>query len=385
MLLSEVTDSIITRNTITNNGEGILLAGSSNNQITRNLLANNTYAVHMINSASNNVSANRISFNVDFGIHMDDCSNNTVANNYMSHGKQGLIMNRGDNNTVTGNSIFYTREKGAHIGASTNNLVTGNTIAWSNGWGLTVSGDVGNNCIYHNNFVNNVVNNVGGGANQAYPGVKMSNTWDNGKEGNFWSNYQNNYPTAKQVEGSNVWDTAVTLNENNIDHFPLVNPLPMEYEVTLLQPTHAPVNASGVPLVFFATGPVSWLGYSVDGGANVTVNGEVNTANLPVDVYSVTVYAGVQGGVCGSATVQFQTMNNVTSTATPTPTASPVPTATTSATPETNPPQDQTPSTSSTPTTQNLLSLANLQWPILGAITVAAVIGLVAVWAKRKH
>jgi parallel beta-helix repeat protein len=234
MLLSEVTNSTITKNALTNNDQGILLAGSANNQITRNLIANNTYGIQMVNSVSNNVSANRLPFNVNFGIQMDDCSNNKVTDNYISHGKQGLVINRGDNNTITGNSIFYTKEKGVHLGESTHNLFTCNTIAWSNGFGLTITGEVGDNCLYHNNFVNN----AGNDPNQAYPGANTPNTWDNGCEGNFLSDYQNKYPTAKQVNGSGVWDTAVVMKGSNVDNFPLVNPVTMTYEVILLQPTN---------------------------------------------------------------------------------------------------------------------------------------------------
>jgi parallel beta-helix repeat protein len=339
MLLSEVTNSTITKNTVTNNDGGILMAGSSNNQITKNLLANNTYGLQMINSVSINISGNRIPFNVNFGIQMDDCSNNTIMGNYISHGKQALILNRGTSNAITGNSIFYTKEKSAHFGESTTNLVTGNTIAWSNGFALTTSGTVGNNSFYHNNFVNNAGNDL----NQARPGTETPNSWDNGKEGNFFSDYQSKYPTGKQVLGAGVWDTAVVWGGQNVDHFPLVKPVTMTYEVTLLQPTGVGSNVSGdAPLVFFATGPVSWMGYSIDGAANITVNSEVGVVKLPVGAHSITVYAGSQEGVCGSDTIQLGQPQTSTNNISPTPTLSVLPTLT-------NPPT-VSPSFSMTPT-----------------------------------
>jgi hypothetical protein len=48
------------------------------------------------------------------------------------------------------------------------------------------------------------------------------NTWDNGEEGNYWSNYLVRYPNATEANGSNVWDTPYIINKSNQDNYPLV-------------------------------------------------------------------------------------------------------------------------------------------------------------------
>jgi len=53
----------------------------------------------------------------------------------------------------------------------------------------------------------------------------LGNAWDNGEEGNYWSDYVTRYPNATEVDGSGVGDTAFYINENNQDSHPLMNPV----------------------------------------------------------------------------------------------------------------------------------------------------------------
>lgn len=308
MLLMELKDSLITRNIITNNQASILLKGSSNNKITQNLIANNTDGVYLQGANSNEISLNKITFNLNFGIHLDDDNNNTITYNYIAHSKIGYTMNRGGDNLFSGNTVIYTTEKGMHIGESVKNNITGNTFAWSKGYALTISGNVGNNQLYHNNFVNN----AGSDAHQGYPGGNTVNQWDNGYEGNFWSDYQNKYPTGKQTSTLKIWDTPVMMNSNNIDRFPLTSPVTMKYQVTILQPSSISYNSSLIPLVFFATGPVSWSGYSLDDNTNVTSSGDILLLNLNIGVHTLSVYAGNENGVCAVETIFFGIGQNTT-------------------------------------------------------------------------
>jgi len=52
------------------------------------------------------------------------------------------------------------------------------------------------------------------------------NTWDNGypSGGNYWSDYQTNYPTAAEIDGSGIWNTPYVIDSNNRDNYPLMNP-----------------------------------------------------------------------------------------------------------------------------------------------------------------
>jgi hypothetical protein len=68
------------------------------------------------------------------------------------------------------------------------------------------------NEFYHNNFINNT---------QQVSSQNLTNAWDDGSMGNYWSDYQTKYPTATPV--GNIWDTPYVIDANNTDHYPLVN------------------------------------------------------------------------------------------------------------------------------------------------------------------
>jgi parallel beta-helix repeat protein len=382
MLMVGVTDSLIIRNLITNNQAAIIMKGSSNNKIISNFIANNTDGVYLEASNLNEMSGNKITFNVNFGIHQEDSRNNHITYNYLAHCKTGFTTNRGGKNIFSGNTIIYTKEKGIHIGESVDNIVSGNNVAWSKGYALTISGTVGNNSIHHNNFVNN-----GGDPHQAYPGANTQNQWDNGHEGNFWSDYQNRYPTGKQTAALDIWDTPVAINGNNIDRFPLTKPVNMKYQVTILQPASASSNASTCPVAFFATGPVAWIGYSIDGNANVTANGEIPFINVPVGVHTVRVYAGNKGETCASETIRFESTQNSTTPATQT-TPSPAPSfqpSTPGSSSPLPPPTDIASTLSPNDGTENNLQFSKIAvWITLGAAIIATVSVATLFLVKRR-
>lgn len=71
-----------------------------------------------------------------------------------------------------------------------------------------------NNTFYHNNFINNsqpllVVGNAS---------LSLTN-WDNGVQGNFWSNYN-----GADSNGDGVGDTGYVLGGNFTDRYPLMQP-----------------------------------------------------------------------------------------------------------------------------------------------------------------
>jgi len=49
------------------------------------------------------------------------------------------------------------------------------------------------------------------------PHSQYSNAWDNGFQGNYWSNY-----TGKDNDGDGIGDTPHLIDENNQDNFPLM-------------------------------------------------------------------------------------------------------------------------------------------------------------------
>jgi hypothetical protein len=147
-----------------------------------------------------------------------------------------------------------------------------------------------NNIIIHNNFINN---QQGDGLDVSIPAMwvlhggyvsGVGNIWDDGHEGNYWSDYKTRYPDASEVPGAGIWDQAWEINENNIDHCPLISPytantlqnisapsplpsstgdpaVPLIIEVVL--PENKTYTGSSVSLSFNVNQPVSWMGYMV--------------------------------------------------------------------------------------------------------------------------
>ena len=301
MLLVEVTDSVIINNIIVNTDEAIVMKGSSNNLIKTNLVENSSKALQLEASHSNKISVNKISYSSEVAVHTDDSSDGIFSGNYIDHNKEGLTINRGHNNVISENSILYCKSTAIHLGEANNNTVTGNNIAWSTSWAIRLTGSDGNNKIYHNDFINNQ-----GLTYQVYIGGENSNSWDNGNEGNYWSDYQRMYPTAKTVEGSDLMDIPFVVNENNIDSYPLTKPVDITYKVTLLRPQNKTYYLNTLPLVFFATAPEVWMSYSLDNQQNVTTQGKAVLENLTEGTHKLTVYAGQnESGTCASETVYF--------------------------------------------------------------------------------
>ena len=54
----------------------------------------------------------------------------------------------------------------------------------------------------------------------------LINVWDNGVEGNYWSDYEDRYPNAIELNGSGIWDTPYVIDGKNQDNYPVVPEFP---------------------------------------------------------------------------------------------------------------------------------------------------------------
>jgi parallel beta-helix repeat protein len=221
-----------TRMTVENvhlNTQGVLLAWTSNSQITNNDISNNHGDGVILNYASNNqITKNKINSNGGAGIRLSYSNHNIVSGNHITKNQIGIyLILSADNNTITENNIA-DQDVGISFHTSSNNI------------------------IYHNNFVNNtkqVYDAAWEVLGQAFPGVPLpsKNTWDNGYPtgGNYWSNYADQYPDAKEREDSGIWDTSYIIDENNQDRYPLLSPVDIQQiqvpdDETPTEPTEEP-------------------------------------------------------------------------------------------------------------------------------------------------
>lgn len=249
-LVSPTQYSIISENKINNNQYGIRLSSSSNNTIYGNNITGNNYRGISIGHCSynniienniaknkvgietddkssyNNISGNNIENNGDIrslsdngGLYIEYSNNNRVDKNTIKNNSYGIFILNSANNTISENRVKNNVE-GILLFNSFSNTLYGNTIAENRiyingtvlphgGCGVKISSS-SNNTFYHNNFVENALQVYG-------VTVGSSNSWDNGVEGNFWSDYN-----GTDANEAGVGDTPCIIDEWNQDDFPLM-------------------------------------------------------------------------------------------------------------------------------------------------------------------
>jgi parallel beta-helix repeat protein len=155
-------------------------------------------------------------------------SDNLIAYNILENNGEGIRLEGSSNNIII------------------NNLLKNNTlgiICYSSG-----------NMIHHNNFVENSIHVI----------EDAPNTWDDGSEGNYWSDYD-----GSDNNGDGVGDTPRIISGNK-DNYPLMRPCDIRYVASF--------DVSN--LVVYPS--------SVKPGETVTVSATIkNTCNDP-NLYTVT-------------------------------------------------------------------------------------------------
>lgn len=237
------------------NTQGIMLAWTTNAQITKNDLSNNHGKGIILNYASNNqITQNNINSNSEAGMRISYSDDNIISGNYITKNQEGLLLYYSNNNTIKENKIA-DQDTGISLHGSSSNLIC------------------------HNNFVNNTkqVYDVGWeGVGQPFPGLPLpsENVWDNGYQtgGNYWEDYSDKYPDAKESDNSGMWDTPYMIDESNKDNYPLIEPyiinlnvpevstsLPSPEERTTEEPFLIIIIALIVVVVFFSSGFIVYL------------------------------------------------------------------------------------------------------------------------------
>ena len=247
------------------------------------------------------------------GIDLSSRSNVTVKNMEIRNFMDGIYLVPSSNNTITRNNITANTGSGIWTGGVSNNI-TGNYIANNN---IGILFHVSHDLIYNNNFINNT---------KQVEDICWSNPWlpssatilDDGypSGGNYWSDYEDRYPNATELDDSDIWDTPYVIYGNNQDNYPLMEPVVIpEFPdttpptISIVSPENKTYIAKDVPLTFTVSKSTSWIGYSLDGQANVTITGNTTLTGLPDGPHSLVVYATDTYGNTGAAeTIYFTTI-----------------------------------------------------------------------------
>jgi hypothetical protein len=76
--------------------------------------------------------------------------------------------------------------------------------------------------------------------------------------------------------------------------------------IAVLSPENKTYHTTDVPLNFTVNEPVSWMSYSLDSQANVTITGNVTLTGLSEGAHNLTVYAqDIAGNIGASETIHF--------------------------------------------------------------------------------
>ncbi len=228
VLFAYTSNSLIKNVSVTHTHDAILIHGCSNVSVSGNIANNNWHtSVRLYHSFNCSVSRNTAIDNENIGIWLEEGSPNcSISENTVKYQRWGIwVTSSSDNCSVYGNIVTNNWYSGIWIEVS-NCILKGNTISNNGlpGWGdgLRIKEYCKNTMVYHNNFINNI--------NQHLGGVGVNTTWDNGypSGGNYWSDYTgvDSYRGFYQNEtGSDgIGDTPYLIDANNRDRYPLMNP-----------------------------------------------------------------------------------------------------------------------------------------------------------------
>jgi parallel beta-helix repeat protein len=174
----------IVNNNIFSDSTGILIRKGQDIVITRNNITHSRdYSIVVEDSIGVQIRGNGVTDNLN----QIDVSNSTqivIVNNNLLNNGNGIAFTNSNNNTLAGNVIASNSLYGLYISQSDYNVI--------------------------------VRNNLQSNARNVY--VRNSTDyWDDGFEGNYWSNY-----TGVDADNDGVGDTPFVLDANNVDHHPLV-------------------------------------------------------------------------------------------------------------------------------------------------------------------
>ena len=204
---------------------------------------------------------NTTSYSEAYGILFYKARNITIQNVVITDAYYGILINNSTQCKVLNNRILKNHNSGIVFrGTSSYNIVVGNLIS-GNPTGIYIESFSEHNVFYRNNIIDNTLQfNI-------FPPTYTS--WDNGAEGNYWSDY-----TGTDINGDGVGDTD--LPHLGVEYHPLIEPwnhtrtYTVDSYQVVVRCNHTVAsfgfNDSMGQISFYITGPTDWSGF-----CNITV------------------------------------------------------------------------------------------------------------------
>ena len=270
---------------LTGNGHGILLAYTTESTIYNNQITDNYYGIGLFASSSNYITTNNITYN-ERGVQLSNASTlNSIFSNVITNSVDGIFLFSSLQNTVVLNNVT-DNNVGIGFRESSYNIIRGN------------------------HFVDNEIQ-VYDVSWENYSLTASTNTWDIGYPtgGNYWSDYTGvdvkSGQNQSQTGSDQIGDTPYIIDQHNQDNYPLM-PYGSPPAIFIDSPKNKTYTVNSVSLKFTVSETTSWIKYSLDGQANVTITGDTTLSGLSEGEHSITVYAqDTDGQTRKSETVYF--------------------------------------------------------------------------------
>lgn len=155
---------------------------------------------------NHNILSHNILRNNYFGIGTIYSENNTFAYNDIFLNDFGIVLSSGSKNEIVIGNTISSNDYGIWCEYSHDNSIIGNTILRNNQCGIRLNKS-NSSRIYDNNFDNLPL----------IPLLKSVDFFDNGFEGNHWSDYN-----GSDSNNDGIGDAPKTIDANNKDNYPLM-------------------------------------------------------------------------------------------------------------------------------------------------------------------
>lgn len=183
---------------------GVLYLINCINLTIKNLnLTKNGHCVFFYN-VSNSKIENVTATQSNYGIYLQESNNNTITGNRCTNDWVGVTLQDSNNDAIEDN-VAKDCEKGISLYGADNNSLKRNMLQ-NNLYGIRLSSS-NVNAIFHNNLVENT--------HQVDLISSYQNAWDNGCEGNYWSDYN-----GSDLDNDGVGDSY--LPWEGLDSYPLI-------------------------------------------------------------------------------------------------------------------------------------------------------------------
>jgi len=242
---------------------GVETQCANNCRIENNVLFHTCHNIRLNCSRDCIVVGNRIDHitNMAYGIRLTESVNCTVTNNFVAKNIGGIVFENSSSCRVFGNDVTQNSDGIRLYSSSSNNEVFANNVYANDYCGMiypvpSMPSPLGNT-IFHNNFVGN---------NKSFIIQSGGNAWDNGVEGNYWTDY-----AGVDLDHNGIGDTSHNLAMGK-DRYPLMGPF-SEFGFQSNEKTYTATticNSNIASFSFEMTSNESKIEFFVNSTANVT-------------------------------------------------------------------------------------------------------------------